>query len=62
MGRGVGVQTAMGRAMADYVTTGRPDALPRPLVPIKPLPLHGMRQAYFAAIVAWYSMQDGGLA
>ena len=62
MGRGVGVQTAMGRAMADYVATGRPDALPRPPMPIKPLPLHGLRQAYFAAIVAWYSMQDGGLA
>jgi glycine/D-amino acid oxidase-like deaminating enzyme len=62
MGRGVGLQTAMGRAMADYVATGRPDALPRPPMPIKPLPLHGLRQAYFAAIVAWYSMQDGGLA
>lgn len=62
MGRGVGLQTAMGCAMADYVASGRPDALPRPPMPIKPLPLHGLRQAYFAAIVAWYSMQDGGLA
>jgi glycine/D-amino acid oxidase-like deaminating enzyme len=62
MGRGVGVQTAMGRAMADYVATGRPNTLPRPPMTIKPLPLHGLRQAYFAAIVAWYSMQDGGLA
>ena len=62
MGRGVGLQTAMGRAIADYVATGRPDALPRPLTPIKPLPLHSLRRAYFSAIVAWYRMQDGRVA
>ena len=40
MGRGVGLQTAMGMRMAAYVATGDKRALPFPVVPIKPLPLH----------------------
>jgi glycine/D-amino acid oxidase-like deaminating enzyme len=62
MGRGVGLQSAMGMAMADYVVTGREDALPLPIVPMRSLPLHALHRAYLAAIVAWYRMQDGGLA
>jgi glycine/D-amino acid oxidase-like deaminating enzyme len=62
MGRGVGLQSAMGRAMADYVTTGNAAALPLPPVPMKSMPLHALHRAYMAGIIAWYRMQDGGLA
>jgi glycine/D-amino acid oxidase-like deaminating enzyme len=61
MGRGVGLQSAMGQAMAAYVHSGNPDALPLPLTPIKPLPFHGLHKAYVAAIIAWYRMTDGGV-
>jgi glycine/D-amino acid oxidase-like deaminating enzyme len=61
MGRGVGLQTAMGMRMAGYVATGDKRSLPFPVVPIKPLPLHPMHKAYVSAIIAWYSMTDGGV-
>jgi glycine/D-amino acid oxidase-like deaminating enzyme len=61
MGRGVGLQTAMGKAMADYVTTGNEKALPFPIIPVKPLPLHGFHKAYVSAIIAWYRIIDGGV-
>ena len=62
MGRGVGLQSAMGRAMADYIATGNESALPLPLVPVKAMPLHALHRAWLAGIIAWYRMQDGGLA
>ena len=62
MGRGVGLQSAMGRAMADYVATGNEAALPLPIVPIRAMPLHALHRAWMAAIIAWYRLQDGGLA
>jgi glycine/D-amino acid oxidase-like deaminating enzyme len=62
MGRGVGLQSAMGRAMADYIATGNEAALPLPLVPVKAMPLHALHRAWMAGIIAWYRMQDGGLA
>ena len=58
MGRGVGLQTAMGRVMAEYVATGNAEALPLPLAPIRPIPLHWLNKAYFAAAVAWYRFLD----
>ncbi len=61
MGRGVGLQTALGQAMADYLASGDQAALPLPLTPIKPLPFHGLHKAYVAAIIAWYRMTDGGV-
>jgi glycine/D-amino acid oxidase-like deaminating enzyme len=62
MGRGVGLQSAMGRAMADYLATGKEAALPLPVVPMRALPFHALHRAYLAGIIAWYRMQDGGLA
>ena len=61
MGRGVGLQTAMGQAMADYVATGDAKALPFPIVPIEPLPFHALHKLYVSAIVAWYRLTDGGV-
>jgi glycine/D-amino acid oxidase-like deaminating enzyme len=61
MGRGVGLQTAMGKAMADYLATGETAALPFPLVPITPLPLHALNRLYVSAIIAWYRLTDGGV-
>ncbi|QCI63364.1 NAD(P)/FAD-dependent oxidoreductase [Phreatobacter stygius] len=61
MGRGVGLQTAMGEALADYVATGDKAALPFPVVPIQPLPFHALHKLYVSAIINWYRMTDGGL-
>jgi len=58
MGRGVGLQTALGQAMAEYLATGNPEALPLPLQPVRPLPRHALNQMYFAAAVAWYRFLD----
>lgn len=62
MGRGVGLQTSMGRAMANYIVSGNVDALPVPVTGVKAFPLHRFRQIYLSAIIAWYRMRDGGLA
>lgn len=61
MGRGVGLQTSMGRAMADYVATNNKQALPFPITAIKPFPLYGLRKIYVNAVVTWYRLNDGGL-
>jgi len=61
MGRGVGLQTAMGMKIAEYVATGDPGALPFPVTGIKPLPLHALHKAYVSAIIAWYRLTDGGV-
>jgi glycine/D-amino acid oxidase-like deaminating enzyme len=58
MGRGVGLQTAVGKALADYIATGNETALPFPRAPIKPIPFHSLKQIYFAAAVAWYRFLD----
>jgi glycine/D-amino acid oxidase-like deaminating enzyme len=58
MGRGVGLQTAIGKAFADYIVNGDETALPFPRLPIRPIPFHSLRQVYFAAAVAWYRFLD----
>lgn len=58
-GRGVGLQTAMGRAIANYVHTRDPDVLPLPTTAIKPIPLHSLRKLYVSAVVTWYRLNDG---
>ena len=59
-GRGVGLQTAMGKAMAEYIATGDAEALPLPLSPIASIPFHFLQRAYLAAAVTWYRFRDGG--
>lgn len=61
MGRGVGLQTSMGQAVAEYVATGNKLALPFPITNIKPFPLYGLRRIYVNAVVTWYQLNDGGL-
>jgi glycine/D-amino acid oxidase-like deaminating enzyme len=61
MGRGVGLQTRMGQALAEYVATGNQQALPVVPSGIKPFPLFGLRRLYVSAVVAWYRMTDGGV-
>ncbi|TAJ33360.1 MAG: FAD-binding oxidoreductase, partial [Reyranella sp.] len=58
MGRGVALQTAMGRAMATYIATGDPMALPLPPDRLRPLPFHGLNKLYFQAFVTWYRFLD----
>jgi glycine/D-amino acid oxidase-like deaminating enzyme len=57
-GRGVGLETSMGIALAEYCASGRPKALPFPITPVKPIPFHALRQLYVAAVVAWYRLRD----
>ncbi len=61
MGRGVGLQTAMGRAIARYLRSSDPAELPLPPTPIAAIPLHGARRLYVSAIIAWYKMNDAGI-
>lgn len=61
MGRGVGLQTAVGKAMAAYLATGARKELPFPVVPIEPLPFHALHKLYVSAIITWYRMTDGGV-
>lgn len=61
MGRGIGLQTLMGAAMARYAGSGDRRHLPFPIVPIEPIPFHALRRLYVSAIVAWYRLNDGGV-
>jgi glycine/D-amino acid oxidase-like deaminating enzyme len=61
MGRGIGLQTAMGRALAAYAASGSPDVLPLALKPVRPFPFHAFRRLGLAAVIALYRMQDGGV-
>lgn len=62
MGRGVGLQTAMGEAMADYLHTRDVRKLPLPPSALRPLPMHGLRRLYVSAVVSWYRLSDGGMS
>ncbi|TGQ68505.1 FAD-binding oxidoreductase [Mesorhizobium sp. M00.F.Ca.ET.186.01.1.1] len=57
-GRGVGLMSALGRRMADYLAGGDPGQLPFPLSPIRPIPFHAFRQIGVAATIAWYRALD----
>ena len=61
LGRGVGLQTAMGAALARYALSGDKSVLPFPLRPIRPIPFHSFRRIGLGAIIAWYRFQDGGV-
>jgi glycine/D-amino acid oxidase-like deaminating enzyme len=60
-GRGIGLQTAVGKAMAEYIATSNAAALPLPFTAIEPIPFHGLQRLYVGAVVAWYRLTEGGL-
>ena len=60
-GRGVGLQTRMGQALAQYVATGDRKALPVQPSDMRPFPLYGLRRLYVSAVIGWYRMTDGGV-
>ena len=60
-GRGVGLQTRMGQALAQYVATGDKKALPVQPSDMRPFPLYGLRRLYVSAVIGWYRMTDGGV-
>jgi glycine/D-amino acid oxidase-like deaminating enzyme len=57
-GRGVGLMSALGRRMANYLASGDVRQLPFPLSPIRPIPFHAFRQVGVAAAITWYRMLD----
>jgi glycine/D-amino acid oxidase-like deaminating enzyme len=57
-GRGVGLMTALGPRLADYLVTGDPDELPLPITPIRPIPLHPFRRLGAAGLIAWNRLLD----
>lgn len=62
MGRGVGLESTMGKALAAYAATGDRKTLPFPVTPVRTIPFHGLNRAYVAAVVTYYRMRDAGLA
>jgi glycine/D-amino acid oxidase-like deaminating enzyme len=57
-GRGVGLMSALGRRMANYLASGDDRQLPFPLSPVRPIPFHAFRQVGVAAAITWYRMLD----
>lgn len=57
-GRGVGLMSALGKRMANYLASGDARQLPFPLSPIRPIPFHAFRQVGVAAAITWYRMLD----
>jgi glycine/D-amino acid oxidase-like deaminating enzyme len=60
-GRGVGLQTRMGQALAAYIHSGDKAELPVAPSVIKPFPLYGLRRFYVSAVIGWYRFTDGGV-
>ena len=58
MGRGVGLQSTIGKAIAQYIATGNREMLPFDSTAIKPLPFYGLRRFYVNALMTWYRLKD----
>jgi hypothetical protein len=57
-GRGIGLQTSMGRWIGEYLATGDRANLPLPVTKIRTIPFHGLRRLYVAATIAYYKARD----
>ncbi|PBC08606.1 FAD-dependent oxidoreductase [Mesorhizobium sp. WSM3859] len=57
-GRGVGLMSALGKRMANYLASCDTRQLPFPLSPIRTVPFHAFRQIGVAAAITWYRMLD----
>lgn len=58
-GRGVGMQTALGRHLAAWAMRGDTTGLPLPVTAIRPIPFHRFRRIGVGAMIAWYRFLDG---
>ncbi|MEQ9488935.1 MAG: FAD-binding oxidoreductase [Alphaproteobacteria bacterium] len=57
-GRGVAMTSAMGPALADWLTGAPGEDLPIPVTKVRPIPFHGLRLVAAQAIVSWSDFQD----
>jgi glycine/D-amino acid oxidase-like deaminating enzyme len=57
-GRGVGLATALGVLLADYVLRPERTTLPLPITPLRPIPLHRLHRLYVSALIGWYRLRD----
>jgi glycine/D-amino acid oxidase-like deaminating enzyme len=57
-GRGVGLGTAMGTALASHWLHPDRSPLPFPRTPIHPIPFHGLQRLYVATVIAYYRFLD----
>jgi glycine/D-amino acid oxidase-like deaminating enzyme len=57
-GRGVGLCTAMGAVIGKHWLQPESSPLPFPITRIRPIPFHGLRRLYVAAVIAYYRLLD----
>ncbi len=57
-GRGVGLMTALGPRLIDYIVTQDAERIPFPITPIRPIPFHAFRNIGISAAIAWYRLVD----
>ncbi|MCL5424590.1 MAG: FAD-binding oxidoreductase [Gammaproteobacteria bacterium] len=58
-GRGVAMGTHLGKRLGEHLgETTLNDALPFPITPIKPIPLHGLQRLYVETVVNYYRARD----
>lgn len=57
-GRGVGLMTALGPRLVDYLQMRDAERIPFPIVPIRPIPFHAFRNVGIGAAIAWYRLID----
>jgi glycine/D-amino acid oxidase-like deaminating enzyme len=57
-GRGVGLMTALGPRLVDYLATRDRAQIPFPITPIRPIPFHAFRNLGISAAIAWYRLVD----
>ncbi|MFA5956719.1 NAD(P)/FAD-dependent oxidoreductase [Hyphomicrobium sp.] len=57
-GRGVGLMTALGPRLVDYLASRDAERIPFPITPIRPIPFHAFRNIGISAAIAWYRLVD----
>lgn len=58
-GRGVAMGTHLGKLIGEHLGNASfHDALPFPITPIQPIPLHGLQRLYVGAVVNYYRARD----
>lgn len=57
-GRGIGMATTLGCALAKHLASDSPSPFVYPLRAIKPIPGHSLQRLYLAAVVAYFRLLD----